>query len=403
MRAAGIVAEYNPMHMGHIHHIKETRATVDGGAVVVCMSGSFVQRGEPAVFSKYVRAEAAVRADDGADLVIELATPFSLSRAQRFAFESIKLLNATGVIDTLSFGTECGSIDEILRIADVLKSDEFEAALAEELGRGITFAAARQLAVERIAGESAATLLESPNNILALEYVMALDAQKCDMRPFTVKRVGVRHDGEIDGTSASASAVRKMLHGGDVEGALKYVPNGAKEVYLSAIERGVGPMSVSNIESAVMSQLRRMRPEDYACLQDVSEGLEYRLYSAAMQAHSFEEACEAAKTKRYSMARIRRLYMSAYLSLDEKTAAAGAQYIRVLAMNDKGRALIRDMRKKAALPVITKPSAAADAGEAAARLMHAESLACDLYALGFANTELRGAGDDLRAMPYIGE
>ena len=399
MRAVGIVAEYNPLHLGHLRHIAATRAAFGDCAVVVCMSGDFVQRGEPAAFSKLARAEAAVRAEGGADLVIELQTPFSMSRAQRFADESVRLLAATGVVDALSFGSECGDVERLCAAADALLAPGFDEAVRDALSCGMGYAAARTQAAKRSAGGECAELLAQPNNILALEYIRALREQGCAIEPFTVLRTGARHDGGVCGGDASASAVRKMLaEGGD---AARFVPRGAWEVYTAETGRGAGTVSTGSLEQAIMSQLRRMRADDFAKLPDISEGLEARLYAAARSAGCVEDVCAAAKTRRYSMARIRRIVMSAYLGIEERVAAAGAQYIRVLAMNRAGRELLAGMRKTASLPVVTKPSAALKLGPAAARLAETESLACDLYALGYQNAALRRAGEDLRSTPYV--
>ncbi len=399
MRAAGIIAEYNPMHSGHLRQIAALRERIGDCAVVVCMSGSFVQRGEPAIFSKTARAEAAVRAEGGADLVLELQTPFAMSRAQRFASEGVRLLGSAGVIDTLCFGAECGDVDALSELSAILETPEFSELLAKELQNGSDFASARQRTAAAMIGPERASLLEGPNNILGIEYLSALRWQGWQMRPLAVGRTGAAHDAPAgDGNEQSASALRTLIREDRLEQASRSIPAGAWEIYCREMEEGRGPMTLSRIETALLGQLRRMKPEDFAILPDLSEGLEYRLYAAAEE-RSIDAICAAAKTKRYSLARIRRLVLSACLGISEEVASAGACYLRVLAVNERGREVLREMRERALLPVVVKPSDALALGEKERRLAETESLVCDLYGLGYDKPTLRGS--DFRSTPAV--
>ena len=400
MKAAGVIAEYNPLHLGHLRQLTILREQLGDRPVVVCMSGDFVQRGEPAIFSKYARAEAAVRTPGGADLVLELQTPFSMSRAQRFAEEGVRILSAAGVVDTLCFGTECGDLTALQCVAEALESAEFPALLAKELESGSDFASARQRSAARLIGADRAGLLEQPNNILGVEYLLALQRQGTAMRPMALQRTGAEHDAPAGehSDSLSASALRDLLRAGEWQRAGQQIPAEALAVYRREYEAGRGPMGTERLEQALLSRLRQMSPETYARLPDLSEGLEHRLYDAA-EGCSFAEICAAAKTKRYSMARIRRLLLSACLGLDEQTAAAGARYLRVLAMNERGRELLREMRGNTSLPVIVKPSDTLALDRAACQLAETESRACDFYTLGYKRPERRGS--DFRVSPTV--
>ena len=196
METAGIVAEYNPFHRGHAWHIAETRRRLGGEAPVVCvMSGHWVQRGECALADKWLRAALAL--DRGADLVVELPTPWAMASAESFARGAVSLLAATGVVDVLSFGSECGDADKLQRAAICLNSPEYEAGLRRLAEGGTPFAAARQRAVEGLLGPELAGLLSTPNNNLGVEYIRALDRLNHNIRPMTIRREGGRETASL--------------------------------------------------------------------------------------------------------------------------------------------------------------------------------------------------------------
>ena len=222
----GIVAEYNPFHNGHSLHLEDARARLGEESGVVCvMSGDFVQRGEAAVYSKFARAEAAVRC--GADLVLELPLPWALSSAEGFARGAVGLLGQIGVVTHLSFGSECGEIEPLRRVAEALLDPGIGADIRAEMQTGDSFAAARQRAVSKRVG-ALAELLEAPNNILAVEYLKALYDQRLSLRPMTVRRAGAGHDAAGEGRLRSASELRSFLGAGrDIR---PYVPARAANV-----------------------------------------------------------------------------------------------------------------------------------------------------------------------------
>ena len=208
----GIVAEYNPFHNGHARLIEQSRAQLGAVCPVVCvMSGDFVQRGSPAVYSKFARAEAAVRC--GADLVLELPLLWSLSSAEGFARGAVGLLGSLGVVTHLSFGSECGELDPLQRVAEALLDPLLGEDLRAELRSGIPFAAARQQAVARRVG-ALAELLQAPNNILAVEYLKAIYDQRLELHPLTVLRTGAQHDRFAEGNIRSASELRMRIGAG---------------------------------------------------------------------------------------------------------------------------------------------------------------------------------------------
>ena len=205
MRAVGIVTEFNPFHNGHALLLERAREAMGGDAAVVCcMSGDFVQRGEAAVWSKFARAEAAARC--GADLVFELPLPWALSSAEGFARGGVGLLAALGVVDCLCFGSECGETEPLERAAEALLSPALTAELKRELEGGIPFAAARQRALAAVTDETTARLVESPNNILAIEYIRAIYELGLDLGFMTIRREGAEHDGPGEGPGAHGDA-----------------------------------------------------------------------------------------------------------------------------------------------------------------------------------------------------
>jgi len=238
MNISGIISEYNPFHMGHKHHIDQTRSMLGDDTGIVCvMSGNFVQRGEPAAFTKNARAQCAIHG--GADLVLELPIPWALSSAEGFARGAVGVLGATGVVSHLSFGSESGSVEPLDRAARVLLSPEMDVIIRELLPQGMSYAAARQQAAERIAGEPLPQL-RSPNDILGIEYIKALYEQRLPIKPITVKRVGAGHDQSGGGDLPSASELRKRLLRG--ESVIGNMPSESAKVLEREIHQGRGPV-----------------------------------------------------------------------------------------------------------------------------------------------------------------
>ena len=381
MNAAGIIVEYNPLHMGHVHLLRQTRRILgEDTAILCCMSGDFVQRGDFALLRRQARAKAAVQS--GADLVLELPLPWAVSSAEGFARGAVETLLSTNVLTHLAFGSECGDGAALQRVAAALQSEEFPALLRQELKVGDSFAAARERAVGKRLSPEDAALLQSPNNILGIEYCKALLDCKSTVEPLTIRRFGAAHDAkEAQGTIASASAIRTLLKEG--EQALSLMAPAMKEAYLEEKAAGRAPVLWQNSERAILARLRSMRREEFAALDQGKEGLYNRLYEASRTAAGVEELLAAAKTKRYAYARLRRMVLWAYLGLKPAEIPQHPVYLRPLAMNDRGRAVLAKMRKEAALPILTKPADVRRLGPEAQRLFAMEAAAADLYSLSY--------------------
>ena len=385
METAGIVAEYNPFHRGHAWHIAETRRRLGGEAPVVCvMSGHWVQRGECALADKWLRAALAL--DRGADLVVELPTPWAMASAESFARGAVSLLAATGVVDVLSFGSETGELAPLEEAAAALDAPDYPERLRAALGRGLSFPAARQEA-------AGAACLSAPNNNLGVEYLRSLRALGSTIRPLTVPRQGAGHDGPAAGGFASASELRRLLRAGRGEEAAPY---------LTAPWSGE-LADMQHIERAVLARLRTMGEGDWAALPDGggAEGLPSRLAKAAREAVSLEDFYTRAKTRRYPHARLRRLALAAFLGLRAAERPAAPPYVRVLGLGGRGRALLRKMKDTCPLPVIVKPAQARELDGPALALFQAEARYTDLYGLCFPAP--RPCGAEWIHSPVVGE
>lgn len=401
MQAAGVIIEYNPMHMGHVHLLREIRRLLGPDTAVVCaMSGDFVQRGDFAIVGRRARAGAAVQS--GADLVLEVPLPWAVSSAERFADGGVQVLLGTGLVSHIAFGSECGDAGALREVALCLLSPELQEELRRGLTAGRSYAACRQKAAERLLGPEKAALLESPNNILGIEYCKSLLRRDSHVQPLTVPRVGAAHDEEdADGPIASASAIRALLRAGEREAALSRMAPAMRGAYKEEEAAGRAPVFRETCERAILARLRSMTEADFAALDEGREGLCNRLYDTSRTAISVEEILDKAKTKRYAYARLRRMVLWAYLGLTPASFPAEVPYLRVLAANAVGRELLARMRKTAKVPVLTKPADVRLLGAEARELFELEARAADLYALAYPDLSAAVGGSVWREGPVI--
>ncbi len=384
MDICGIVAEYDPFHLGHLYQIEAARA-MGAGAVVAVMSGSFTQRGEAACFGKYLRAEMA--ASCGADLVLELPVPFAVASAGWFARGAVAILAAAGC-DSLCFGSESGDISALRRAAELAGDRELLLEARDAGNReGLSFPAARQLALER-RDPAAAELLRQPNNLLGVEYISAIHSLGCGMRPVTVKRLGAGHREGPRGSTASAGHIRGMLRRGEDPG--EYMPPAAAGLAREATGRGELSLGLGRAGSALLYRLRLMEREQFSLLPDCAGGLGDRIYSAAGRAGSLEELYSLAKTRRYTMSRVKRGVLSAALGITAALQQGPPPYLRVLAAGGRGRELMGRMAKSGALPVGIGLAGLSGSGGAAAEFAAAERRAYELHCLTMARPPKRG-------------
>ena len=367
MQVTAIIAEWNPLHRGHLLPVQAARQQ---GAthIVAILSGNFVQRGEPALCPWQYRAAAAL--SSGVDLVLQLPLPYAVSTAQHFAGGAMASLAALGAVDSLIFGSECGELAALRSVAAALDSPELPAALAPHLQKGLPFAAARQAAVHSLLGEDAG-LLSSPNNILGIEYLRALRQLGSNIQPLTISRQGAPHDAAEPNTDfPSASQLRQRFLTGQ--------PPAMAEQLELARQRGALPQ-LELWERAFLARLRAMTETDYAALPDVTEGLEHRLYRASRTAKTTEELLAEAKTKRYTHARLRRVLLAAMLELPAGLSAVEPPYLRVLGFTAKGAEILNRAKGRHTLPLSASLAELERTGETAALFAALETRAADLY------------------------
>lgn len=333
MKTVGIICEYNPLHLGHTRQMDAIRTVYGADTAIVClMSGNFVQRGAPALIDKTLRAKAAVLV--GADLVLELPAVTALSSAEGFASGGVQILS--GFCDVLCFGAEDARADALMRTAQALLSERFPPLLREELAYGISFPAARQAVLMQMGLDGA--LLETPNNILAVEYCKAILAQNAAMEILPIQRGGSYHAVQADPVNPSATSVRaRMLNGQSWK---TYIPEAAQAIF-----DGAPLHTLQSGERAILARLRTMTDTEFEALPYGSEGLWRKLMHAARSQPTLDTVIESTKSKRYTRTRLDRMIMCAFLGLSLNDFLTPAPYVRVLAFTDRGRQVLRLARQ----------------------------------------------------------
>ncbi|MBE6904477.1 MAG: nucleotidyltransferase family protein [Ruminococcaceae bacterium] len=347
MSTAFIIAEYNPFHSGHRYQIEKTKEITGCDSVAIIMSGSMVQRCEPSLLSKWQRAQCAV--EGGADIVFELPFPFSSMSANGFASATIHLANMTGLEGFLSFGSESGDIDRLKSFCQELHSKGQSEKIKEALSQGKSYANA-------LGNSLSADKLDKSNDILAVEYLYELEKQNSVLEPITVLRKNAQHIEEgINEGFASASYIRRLINQWD-ESYKEALPDFVAHKIEKQKKEGFLISSMEKMQRAVLYKLQNMDAQSLNEILDISEGLEYRMISALSKAQSLDELYALIKTKRYTMSRIRRIVLFSFFEIDKAYLNRKPDYLKVLAFNDKGRELLKQMKKTATLPVITKPA-----------------------------------------------
>ena len=333
MKTVGIICEYNPLHLGHRKQIAEIRRLFSPDCAVVClMSGNFVQRGKPAIIDKTLRAKAAIRC--GADLVLELPAEYALSSAEGFAAGGVRILKE--FCDGLCFGAEYADKDTLMNTAKALLSEEFRPLLKAQLEKGCSFPTARQLALEQMGLDG--SILESPNNILAVEYCKAILSQKAQMEPLPIFRGGNYHDELPDTDNPSATAVRNLMLG--ARDWKSCIPEAIWDIYETA-----AIYDLRAGDRAILAKLRTMTDAEFENLPYGSEGLWRKLMHASRSCATLEEIIAATKSKRYTRTRIDRMILCAFLGLSLQDLLTPPPYVRILAFTDHGRSVLRQARK----------------------------------------------------------
>ena len=400
MKIIGIVSEYNPFHNGHLHQIKTSLDALSADAVVAVMSGNFVQRGFPAIFDKWSRAEMAVR--NGVNLVIELPTHYATSSAEGFAHGAVQLLNATGVVTHLSFGSESESLDELDAIANILisPSETFQKALDENLSKGVSFPVARAKALAQAYPDLNEHLnLNQSNVILVVEYLKALKRLNSNIQPFLVKRVGSGyHDTHLETSFASATAIRKAYFDhGNVDSLKPFLPD---ETFLTLKKEVRSATRIEDFEKIIFYLLRQMDLSSLSQIREVSEGLENKLKQGSLKYSDYHALVNHIKSKRYTMTRINRILVNVLLGINQETPDFNSHgYFRILGFDAVGQKVIRQIKRQSELPVITNINKHTDLLNSNP-LLQLDIKATNLYDLAQSNPKLQLGGRDHLTKPY---
>lgn len=352
-----VICEYNPFHNGHKYQLTHHKELLGADAVICLMSGSFVQRGAPAIYDKWTRAKDAIL--NGADLVIELPVVYSAQSAQRFAMGAVKLLDALNVVDYLSFGSECGDIVELKKAAKIIASQRFNSLVEEKLKSGISYPAARTSVLSEHFPEMDETLISSPNNILSIEYINALSEIESKIKPETIKR-------NFD--FASASQIREKISCGEDVSAS--VPTKTRKTY-----------DTRAYDNLVLYHFRKENLTRLKLICDMTEGLENKFKKAAQIATTYEELAGTVKSKRYTRTRIDRICINSLLGIENWHTELNPQYAHILAFNSRGQELLAKMKKLSGIPIITKVADAKPDTEEYEIMLEKDLLATDIYSI----------------------
>ena len=342
LKIIGIICEYNPLHKGHKKQIDRIREENPGCGIVCLMSGNFVQRGQPAIIDKAVRAQAAIAS--GADLVLELPVTASLSSAEGFAAKGVSILSL--FCDGLSFGMENADSALLSSTVDSLLDERFPEQLHLMLDQGLSFPAARQRALEKMG--ISGSLLDSPNNILAVEYCKAIRLQNSTMTPMPLRREGSYHDTYADSENPSATAVRLLM--AESGAWLDYLPSCTRDIL-----SGAKIHELKYAEQAILYRLRTMTEDEYEALPYGSEGLWRKLMHSAYACATLDEIIQRTKSKRYTRTRLDRMILCAFLGISAKLLNSSPPYVRALACNETGRKILKLARQTGNFPNIGEP------------------------------------------------
>jgi predicted nucleotidyltransferase len=361
LRTTGITAEYNPLHSGHEYHIRKTREYGSTDGIVALISSNFTQRGEPAMIGKIARAKMAL--SSGADLALELPCAFSCRNAGIFADAAMDVFAASGVVGAVSFGTESGPEEKIFfeRLADILigEPEEFRDAIKKFLGEGHSFVQSRGMALDCLA-PGALELLKSPNNNLALAYIKRIREKNYAIDTIHIRRSGAGfHETSVrGGEMASATAVRRAAEDLGADAACELMPEPCAEILRGEIAEGHAVIGTERFWRAIRHAALRATRGELTDIAEMSEGLENRMRRAAYEASSYGEFVDICTSRRYPAGRIRRYCAHLLLNLrreeSQKFQRLGPAYIRVLGAGTAGREILREMKKKSSLPVLSK-------------------------------------------------
>ncbi len=384
-----IVAEYNPFHNGHLYHLQKSKKMLNPDYSICIMSGNFCERGDTSIIDKWSKTESALRC--GFDLVIELPVFYSISSAENFAEGSLKILGAFDNV-TLSFGTECGNLDILNNIANVLYDEpkEFSTILTHELSKGLSYPQARENALLLYLNDvrKYANVLSNPNNILGIEYLKAIKRLKSKVTPFTIKRIDSGYNSlKIKDRLASGTAIRNLIKNN--EDVKKLMPTPSFNILSDNISHGKIVNDIYVFEKEIIYTLRKMTLQEISNLQDVTEGLENSIKQAANSCNNLEDLINSIKSKRYTRSRIQRILLYSILNITKKDIQDSYKlkpYIRILGVSKHGKSLLSQIsNSKSKYTVVTSVKKFMDSNnnKILRNMMEKDILASNIYTLGY--------------------
>lgn len=366
MNVTGIIVEYNPLHNGHIYHIQNTKKHTNCDAIIAVMSGPFVQRGEPAVVDKWTRTKMALQS--GIDLVIELPVIYAKSSAEGFANGAVSTLENTGIVNNICFGSELGNADILYKIAEILLAEpsKYKSLLKMYLDEGLSFPSARLKALNNyiiyhnllnVNDVNIENILNNSNNILGIEYIKSILKLNSKIKPFTIKRVSNKYNQqELSGVISSATSIRKNINNLNI---LDAMPDYSYKLLKEKINEKNAPISLKSFEDILLYSIRNKTTDEIKNIIDVSEGLENKIKEAAENCFDIYSLIDYVKSKRYPQTRIQRVLINILLNHKKDLITkinSPVEYIRILGFSQKGRELIKLMKKSANVPIITNPN-----------------------------------------------
>ncbi len=410
MNICGIIAEYNPFHNGHAYHIEQTKKETKCDAIVVIMSGNFIQRGVPALFDKWTRTKMALQ--NGADLVIELPSYYATSSAEYFAQGSVALLDGLGVVSNISFGSNTNDLDALKRIANVLylEPENYKKLLQSELKRGTSYPIARSNALKNFlkkeySAKYIADILLDSNNILGIEYLKALLYSNSQIKPVLIERKGTSYNStNIVDNMCSATAIRELLERNELKTVEKVMPDESFKLMNQEIIHGRAPMFLKNFEKEILYTLRKSTTDDLLNIADVTEGLENLLKKASNDGMELESIIDIVKTKRYTRTRVQRILLHTLLDVtktDVEDYKYNPQYIRVLGFTKNGEKVLSQIGNSSNLPVVTSVGRFLKNSNATSKkMLEKDIMATNIYTLGYQIPKYRTTNLDY-TMPVV--
>jgi predicted nucleotidyltransferase len=378
MPILGVIAEYNPFHNGHLHHLRQSRLSLGDCPTIAVMSGNFVQRGEPAICDKQARASMALK--NGIDLVIELPLHYSTASAERFSTAAVALLDSTGVVTHMSFGSESGDLKLLQHVAkESLKAQEtaeYQSVLRASLADGLPYFSACERALMYILRIDQ-NFIKQPNHILAIEYLKALEKLNSNIAPMTAERA------EGPGF-LKASAIRELVLSKDIKAVASLMPESAFFDLMQALSAH-GPACLDAYSGVFHYLLKTKTREELARVADMAEGLGNRLTKASARAFELSKVLKAANTKRYPYSRLQRAALHLVLGVEKKDmesfAACSPPYIRILGFRKDASSLLGELMRKAKLPIVLNLKNTSSLEEPGRSMLNKELQCSDLYYL----------------------